>query len=365
MAHYIIEKRVRADGTPRYRCTVVIKEKAKIIYRESKTFSKQQIAKTWGNNQVSKIEQFGIPQKNDITKLTLGNLLSKYLSDPNLGEKAGRTKRYVIQMLIESDIANIKLSELKTHHIIEHCRSRVAAGTLPATVSHDVSYIRSALEAARPVYGINIDDTVVKDARPLLIQMNLIGKSQRRTRRPVNDELDRIVKQLQKRQSHKNSKIPFVDILNFSILSCMRISEVCSLEWNDIDYKQKAVLVKNRKDPRKKEGNHMLVPLLGEAWTILQSQPKNEELIFPYNSSSVTAGFQRVRNILGIADLRYHDLRREGASRLLEQGFSIEEVAQVTGHRNLQTLWNIYISLFPNSLHDKFDKINTDNNKRL
>ena len=358
MAHYFIEKRVRADGTPRYRCSVIVKEKSKVVYKESKTFSKQQLAKTWGNNQVSKIEQFGLPQKNDITKLTLGNLLSKYLSDPNLGEKAGRTKRYVIQMLIESDIANIKLSELKTHHIIEHCRGRIATGTLPATVSHDVSYIRSVLEAARPVYGINIDDTVVKDARPLLIQMNLIGKSQRRTRRPVNDELDRIVKQLKKRQSHRNSKIPFVDILNFSILSCMRISEVCSLEWNDIDYKQKAVLVRNRKDPRKKEGNHMLVPLLGEAWTILQSQPKNEKLIFPYNSSSVTAGFQRVRNILGIADLRYHDLRREGASRLLEQGFAIEEVAQVTGHRNLQTLWNIYISLFPNSLHNKFDKIN-------
>lgn len=283
----------------------------------------------------------------------------QYLSDPNLGEKAGRTKRYVIQMLIESDIANIKLSELKTHHIIEHCRGRVAAGTQPSTVSHDVSYIRSVLEAARPVYGINIDDTVIKDARPLLIQMNLIGKSQRRTRRPINDELDLLIEKLKERQSHQYSNIPFVDILNFSILSCMRISEICSLRWEDIDYKQKSILVRNRKDPRKKIGNHMLVPLLGKSWDILLSQPKNNELIFPYNSKSITAGFQRVRNKLGIADLRYHDLRREGASRLLEQGFSIEEVAQVTGHKNLQTLWNIYISLFPNSLHDKFDKINS------
>lgn len=90
----------------------------------------------------------------------------------------------------------------------------------------------------------------------------------------------------------------------------------------------------------------MLVPLLGDSLNILQSQPKDDDLVFPYNSSSVTSGFQRVRNELGIRDLRYHDLRREGASRLLERGFSIEEVAQVTGHRNLQTMWNIYISLF-------------------
>lgn len=82
----------------------------------------------------------------------------------------------------------------------------------------------------------------------------------------------------------------------------------------------------------------MLVPLLGEAWDIAMRQPRGGEFIFPYNSTSVTAGFQRVRTALGIEDLRYHDLRREGASRLFEAGFSIEEVAQVTGHRSLNIL---------------------------
>lgn len=101
----------------------------------------------------------------------------------------------------------------------------------------------------------------------------------------------------------------------------------------------------------------MLVPLLGDAWNIVQRQPKTSELIFPYNSRSVTAGFQRVRNALGIEDLRYHDLRREGASRLFEAGFSIEEVAQVTGHRSLNVLWQVYTELYPKSLHEKFESI--------
>ncbi|MFM2531218.1 tyrosine-type recombinase/integrase, partial [Escherichia coli] len=106
---------------------------------------------------------------------------------------------------------------------------------------------------------------------------------------------------------------------------------------------------RDRKDPRKKEGNHMKVALLGEAWDIVQRQPKKSEFIFPYNSTSVTAGFQRVRSKLGIKDLRYHDLRREGASRLFEAGFSIEEVAQVTGHRSLNVLWQVYTELYPKS----------------
>ena len=69
----------------------------------------------------------------------------------------------------------------------------------------------------------------------------------------------------------------------------------------------------------------MRVPLLGDAFPITMKQSRNSEKIFPYNPKSVSAGFQRVRNALGIEDLRYHDLRREGASRLFEKGYSIEE----------------------------------------
>lgn len=133
----------------------------------------------------------------------------------------------------------------------------------------------------------------------------------------------------------------------------MRIGEVCKLQWDDLNIEHKTVLVRDRKDPRKKTGNHMIVPLLGESFDIVMRQPKESSLIFPYNSRSVSAGFQRVRNSLGITDLRYHDLRREGASRLFEKGYSIEEVAQVTGHRSLNLLWQVYTQLFPHQLHNR------------
>ena len=49
---------------------------------------------------------------------------------------------------------------------------------------------------------------------------------------------------------------------------------------------------RDRKALRKKAGNHMLVPLLGESFNIAMRQPHKAERIFPYNSRSVTAGFQ-------------------------------------------------------------------------
>jgi site-specific recombinase XerD len=45
---------------------------------------------------------------------------------------------------------------------------------------------------------------------------------------------------------------------------------------------------------------------------------------------------------------------REGASHLFEKGYSIEEVAQVTGHINLNIIWQVYTQLFPHKLHNKF-----------
>lgn len=101
----------------------------------------------------------------------------------------------------------------------------------------------------------------------------------------------------------------------------------------------------------------MSVPLLGEAWEIVMRQKRTSKFIFPFNEKSISVAFVQVKDKLGIEDLRYHDLRREGASRLFEAGFSIEEVAQVTGHKNLNTLWQVYTELYPKSLHEKFDQL--------
>ncbi|MEI4920743.1 site-specific integrase, partial [Klebsiella pneumoniae] len=46
MAFFTIEKRLRSDGTARYRCTVAVKQNGKYVHRENKTFSKNTLAKS-------------------------------------------------------------------------------------------------------------------------------------------------------------------------------------------------------------------------------------------------------------------------------------------------------------------------------
>lgn len=68
MAYYTIDKRAKADGAVRYRCSVGIKKDGKRVYNESKTFTKQANAKRGGSKPVIELEQSGIPNSIDLKK---------------------------------------------------------------------------------------------------------------------------------------------------------------------------------------------------------------------------------------------------------------------------------------------------------
>lgn len=355
MAYYTVKPRPAKNET-KYVCTVKAKSKGELVYNKSRTFSRQDTAEAWGKQEVARIEREGVKPKQD--SLLLREVIDKFLKG---GFKFGRTKKGVLELISDCDIGQKVAVELTPNDVVEHCRNR-RVNAKPVTVSQDVSYLRWVLRMAPASFGVNTSEQAVIDALPALHAEKLIDKSAKRSRRPASEEIEKIKAGMIER--HQNAlkrgiknPMPYVDMLDFSILSCMRIGEVCRILWSDINYEQRAVLVRDRKDPRKKAGNHMLVPLLGDAWDIVMRQPRTDERIFPYNERCVSGAFRHVRNKHGIADLRYHDLRREGASRLFELGFGVHEVAQVTGHRNLNMLWQVYTDLHPANLHEKFEAL--------
>jgi len=58
--------------------------------------------------------------------------------------------------------------------------------------------------------------------------------------------------------------------------------------------------------------------LTGEALATIQQQPKVSDFIFPYDPKSISTRFTRTMKVLGIEDLRLHDLRHECCSWLGE-----------------------------------------------
>ena len=279
--------------------------------------------------------------------LLLSQVLQEYrdLRDRSRPIADTSNEHYMLRHLVDG-LGERRASALTPQDLVGYCSMRRDGGAGPYTCNMEISKLGTAMRYAGAAMHVVLPD-VVAAARPLLNHLGLIGGGGRRERRPTEDELVRVVAWLAKEKGEL-----FAEIVRFAAATAMRRSEIARLEWTDVDEAKRLVLVRDRKDPRRKSGNHQWVPLLGEAWTVLQQQPKAEGVaqIFPIGESTVSKYFTEACKALGVPDLHFHDLRHEGTSRLFEEGYQIQQVALVTGHRDWRHLRR-YTQLRPESFH--------------
>ncbi len=251
----------------------------------------------------------------------------------------GRSKAADIKRILKSDLASKCALELQASDLIEHASVRREEGAGPATVNNDLIWLSSAFKAVRASDGMPLDLMVIDDARQVLRANKLIAKSKQRTRRPTNAELWKLSRYFWRKQYRDSrSKVPMLDIMWFQIYSARRDAETCRLQWSDNNDEKRTGMVRDAKHPTRKQGNHRRFKYTNSAWKIVQRQERVSELIFPYNPRTVSTLFTRACNLLGIKDLRLHDLRHEATSRLFETGYSIEQVPLFTLHEDWKTL---------------------------
>ena len=72
---------------------------------------------------------------------------------------------------------------------------------------------------------------------------------------------------------------------------------------------------------------------------MLDIGPKETGLVFTYKGKAiqrVKRSFDRAREMAGLADVRFHDLRHTFASRLVQGGVPLYDVMHLTGHKSLE-----------------------------
>lgn len=355
MATINIEKVQRKTGI-KYKARVRASRHNKRVFEKSKTFEKKALALAWAKQVLKKITEEGIPSI-DVPKksILIGDLITLYLNDQITSKDIGRSKAAVLRRLRSYNIALVQADQLTATHLVRHCRERLneATAPLPQTVYQDITYLRSVINVAGPIFGFKANIHAHNEAIPTLVKYGLIGRSDKRDRRPTKEELIIAEEGLRKRENHRASHIPLVDIFHISILTCMRLGEITRVTWNDLNVADSTLTIRDRKDPRRKSGNHCTIPLFPEALDIIQRQPRSDEQIFPYNPKSIGAGWQRMCKEQGIVDLHYHDLRAEGACQLFERGLNIVEISKITGHRDINVLNNIYLRVGVKQVHHK------------
>ncbi len=285
---------------------------------------------------------------------TIADLIGLHISDLlEVGKPLRRSKCAVLEALTR-DLGTVRFSDLDRPTLIEYGKKRAKQGAGPVTLSMDLSYLNTVFIHAAAIHGIAVNTDSIQLARVALTRLGLVGRSNERDRRPTIDEINDLLNYF---NNKTNMIIPMGRIIRFAIATAMRQAEICKILWKDVDFQKRIVVVRDRKDPRRKDGNHQKVPLLNltgfDAWQHLLEQKiltGGNGRVFPYYHRSVGAAFRRACKGLGIEDLRFHDLRHEATSRLFEAGLSIPQVALVTGHKDWKMLRR-YTNLKPEDLH--------------
>jgi integrase len=309
--------------------------------QQSRVFKSKILAEQWKRKLETGIEAGAVHGQADA--VTVGALVDRYKTEVGGARPFGRNKAWVLEA-IKHHLGSEPAATLTPERLVDYIRKDRAVANVTAAI--DLSYLKGVLKIARALWRNQVHPSVVDDAREILRHMGMAQRSEERDRRPTIDELDRVRVQL----ARSRSLTP--DLMDFILDSCFRPpSEIVRLRWADLNEVDRTIVIRDRKDPRKKLGNHQTVPLLGRCMEIILRQPRTGELIFPVNGKSWSSLWPRACRAAGVEGLHLYDLRHEAISRLMESGrYSIPEACLITGHKDPKQLMR-YTQLRAKNLH--------------
>jgi len=156
--------------------------------------------------------------------------------------------------------------------------------------------------------------------------------------------------------------------------SGMRRGEVLALRWSDVDERPGWIRVRGE---TAKSGRTRWVPVSTTRFQAVldylrldaEGQGKQPETLVFSNEAGEPLSYQRkvwVRLLrqTGISDLRWHDLRREYASRLVEHGVPLSQVRDLLGHASITTTER-YDNQKPEALQEAAKLLETDDSLKI
>jgi integrase len=278
---------------------------------------------------------------------TVANLIDTYIDTGAAG--GGKTKEATLGML-KRELGKVRLVSLNAVVLRDFIDRRIAAGAGGVTIAADLSFFSAVLKWAKHARQLDINDRLALDARASLKYRNLNTRSVERTREPTDIELAKLSAHW---CSLPRMKLEMTVICQFALATGMRLDEICRIQVEDVDREAKTVVIRDRKDPKRKAGNHQTVPLLAEAWQVVEPRIKDRtegQIFLGARAASVSAAFTRACRAVGIEDLHFHDLRHGATASFFRMGLDIPRVALLTGHKTWAMLRR-YTDIKPADVH--------------
>jgi len=284
---------------------------------QCKTFLMRSEAESWARKTEIELDQ-GILNSKANPNTLLKELLVRYKSEVTAKKKFASVEKYRIAAWQKHPLANYAISKIKGSDIAKWRDDKIKLEKSPNTIRLDLAVLSHLFTVARNEWGF---ESLINPVTHITLPKLPPG----RTRRLIDGELDLILR-------HTDSKL-LKPIVLLAVETAMRRSEIASLEWKHLNLDKKTILI-----PVTKNGETREVPLSDLALKQILQMDNTQSRIFNITPHAITIAFGRACKRAGVNGLPFHALRHEAISRFFEKGFSIAEVALISGHKTWSML---------------------------
>lgn len=307
-------------------------EVAKRGIRDSATFPTKAEAQAWATQREAEILS-GVAGHSAGVNSSLSDALMRYKREVSPTKAGQRWEEVRLEKLNnELPFAGERIGDVTVDQIAEWRDAQLKVLKAPS-VRREMTLLSSVFEIAKREWRWCKANPVREVKRP--------GNGRPRDRRISADEERRLID----RFGYVEGQYPatLLQELAYAFLialeTAMRQGEILSLTKPATFLRQRFVRLDVTKN-----GDSRDVPLSRRAVELLEVLVKGAGdggELFKLRSATADAMFRRVRDELGIVDLRFHDTRHEATTRLARK-LDVLDLARMTGHRDPRSLMVYY-----------------------
>lgn len=289
----------------------------------AKSFDSKSGAERWARSLEAELDRYGMFADTRVAEqMTLKELLERYLTEVTPQKRSAHTETVRIRALLKRPMMYRTLALLAPSDVAAYRDERLQT-VATSTVLKELNTIGHAIEIGRKEWGVNLPQNPCR-----MIRRPKAPRGRDRRLQPGEEE--------QLLAAADMGRSPWMrPLIVLAIETAMRSGEMLGLEWSDIDLEQRIAHLDLTKNGESRD-----IPLSRRALQALAelAQLRCDDRVIPTTKSAVGQAWLHLRARAGSQDLRFHDLRHEAVTRLLERGFNVIETATISGHKELRML---------------------------
>ena len=283
----------------------------------TKSFQNIADAKKWARKIEREYDQ-GHYESHNI-KMLLSDAIKKYEIEISPHKKRYQIEIYRLRAWNKQEFSKLPLYKIKTQHLATWRNQMVANGFKANTIRLHLAVLSHLFTIARTEWGFeNLKNPVLNLTKPKCIP--------KRVHRISDKDITLLI------NNTESSLLP--SLIKFALYTGMRRSEIIKLSWSNIQWDKNIIQVNETKN-----GEDRNIPIFNKLRELLQKLDTNHnDQVFPMTEHAVSVAFRRAVKRSKLDNISFHTLRHEAISRFFEKGFTIPEVAMISGHKSWSML---------------------------